>query len=249
MSAPTKILVALQFWEGDRAQAGKLTEYLADLEKTHNDQADFLLVNRFDCKPLAKEQAYLSRKFNIFSYQSPRGATGWPYGCNSLAASTVTWAYRMGEAKRIPTYKAIFTCESDGCPVFADWISRMSFAWDTVNVLKPVCIAGPLVQVPAEHINGNCLIGGSIANLQWMSRCIHGVHSGGWDFVLANEFRNRGWANIAGMLSLYNTRDYTLDRYNRLVQDNVIWVHGCKDSSLMDLGRIHILGADNVPAL
>ncbi len=247
MRTPTKILVALQFWEGDRAQAAKLVNFLSDLETRHNDQADFLLVNRFDCKPL-KEIAYLSRKFNTFTYQSPRGATGWPHGCNALAASTVTWAYRMGEASKIPLYKCVFTCEADGCPVFPDWIARMSAAWDVVSGKNP-CIAGPLVTIPAEHINGNCLINGSMEQLQWMSRQLHAVKSGGWDFVLANEFKHRGWAAIPGMLSLYNTRDYSVDRYLKLVKDGAIWVHGVKDTSLIDLGRVHILGAQNAPAL
>lgn len=248
MRTANKILVALQYWEGDRAQAAKLVNFLADLEKAHNDKADFLLVNRFDCKPL-KEISILSRKFNTFTYQSPRGATGWPYGCNSLAAATITWAFRMCESGKAPLYKAIFTCEADGCPIFEDWVSRMDKAWAVANSPKPVCIAGPLVPHPAEHINGNCLINGSMENLQWMSRQLHAVKAGGWDYVLAREFKFRGWADIPTMKSYYHTRDYTVEQYHKMMADELIWVHGVKDESLIDLGRVYILGAKNAPVL
>lgn len=248
MRAPTKILVALQYWAGDRAQAAKLVNFLADLETKHNDHADFLLVNRFDCAPL-KEISALTRKFNTFSYQSPRGGTGWPYGCNALAASTITWAYRMGEAKKVPLYKCVFTCEADGGPVFEDWTQRLSACWDAVAAKGSVCIAGPLVPHPAEHINGNCLIGGSIENLAWMSRQMHAVKAGGWDYVLASEFRRRGWANIPQMKSYYASPNFTLDQYHQMVADQLAWVHGDKSNALVDLGRIYIMGAKNAPAL
>lgn len=234
-----KILIALQFWEGDRWQAEALGRYLADLEPGHSELADVALVNRHDCPPVSKEVAQaVSRKFNLFQYTAPRGNTGWPAGCNTLWVNTARWAQSMMEARRVPAYKAIFTCETDGAPVFRDWVARMSKAWEDANKAGPVCVAGPVVQIPAEHMNGNLLVSGDQPTLKWVIRLAGGVPStGGWDFLLARDFKKRGWANIPGMVSYYNTRGYTAEKFMKLQADNLIWVHGVKDNSLIEHGR------------
>lgn len=243
MKVSHKLLLALQFWEGDRWQAEALLKYLADLEPGHNDLADVLLVNRHDCAPVSKEVAQrISRKFNLFQYTAPRGNVGWPAGCNSLWINTVRWAQSMMEANRVPSYKAIFTFETDGAPVFRDWVARMSQAWDVANAQGPVCVAGPVVQLPAEHMNGNLLVSGDQTIFKWVIRLAGGVPStGGWDFLLSKEFKKKGWANIPGMVSLYNTRGYTAERFMKLQSDQLIWVHGVKDTSLIDVGREFLL--------
>jgi len=234
-----KILIALQFWQGDRWQAEALGRFLADLELTHSDLADVLLVNRHDCQPVSRDVAQaISRKFNLFQYTAPRGNTGWPAGCNSLWINTVRWAQSMMEANRVPSYKAIFTCETDGAPVFRDWVARLSQAWDTANQPTPVCVAGPIVQIPSEHMNGNLMVNGNTEIFKWVIRLASNVPStGGWDFLLSKDFKKRGWANIPGIVSYYNTRGYTVEKYAKLQSDNLIWVHGVKDNSLIELGR------------
>lgn len=233
-----KILLALQYWDGDRAAGKRLAEFLADVETKHSDKADFLLVNRFDCRPLLEVVPTLSRKFNTFNHKSPRTNTGWPNGCNDLWFSTMEWAYFMIEAKRVPHYKAILTFEPDCCPLVPDWIARLSYEWDRVNKPKEICMAGALVQQPGEHINGNALITGNMNFLSWITKRVGGVMpGGGWDYVLAPLFKRTGWANIPGMRSLYNTSNYTEEKYEDLKAQDIFFVHGVKDSTLMDLGR------------
>ena len=144
----------------------------------------------------------------------------------------------MMEANRVPSYKAIFTCETDGAPVFRDWVARLSQAWDTANQATPVCVAGPIVQIPSEHMNGNLMVNGNTEIFKWVIRLASNVPStGGWDFLLSKDFKKRGWANIPGIVSYYNTRGYTVEKYAKLQSDNLIWVHGVKDNSLIELGR------------
>lgn len=243
---PGKLLIALQFWEGDRAQALELGRFLADLEPKHQTQADLLLVHRVDCRAPTEIVSHVSRKFNTTVYKSPRSETGWPAGCNGMMESTVEWAYCMMDAKRIPQYKAIFLCEADGGPVSRDWIAKMSNAWDMANARKPVVIAGPLVYGPSEHINGNCMLSGDLNFLRWMVRGPKEQSRGGWDYVLWPTLKQKGAANILGMRSYYNSPHFSLDQYHQFQNEDVIWMHGDKGSDLVKWGRQELLNYVNV---
>jgi len=232
-----KILIALQYWAGDSKLALKLAKFLADIEPRHSDQADFLLLSRYDCPLDTTTVQHLSRKFNVHGFRGWKRGTGWPAGCNDLWLTVMEWAASMSQAKKIPEYKAIFTCEADGAPLFRDWITRMHEAWDQVSREKPVVVAGPLV-LPGPHINGNCLVNGSPKNLNWLAHGMPSVHPAvGWDYLLAPLLKKAGWANIPGMRSIYNTPTFSAERRKSLQEEGVFWVHGGKDDSLIRLGR------------
>jgi hypothetical protein len=240
--ASNKLLIALQFWEGDKNSALKVAQFLADLEPRHTDLADLLLVQRFDChmsyRGLLKN---LARKFNVFTYESRRRGVGWPDGCNSLWFGTMEWAHSYISSGRVPAYKAIFTCEADGAPVLPDWLARMSAAWDeTQRRPKPVYIAGPLVKGDGieEHVNGNCLVSGNLNFLHWITRRVTDCPPrAGWDYYLRDAFKQWGWANIPGMVSYYNTLNFTRDEHGEMLNKKLIWVHGDKSNCLIDYGR------------
>jgi hypothetical protein len=245
MANSNKILLALQFWEGDRAAAMKLAQFLANIEPKHSDLADFILVRRFDClepKEYRELIPALSRKFNVFSYRSPRRLKGWPSGCNGVFCSSLEWARSMIEARRTPQYKAIFTFEADGAPLFPDWISRMSAQWDAVNKKQPVHQAGPLVKDPAPHVNGNCLMSGNVPFLKWLVPAVDtlGIYAG-WDFALRDKFKEWGWANIHQMRSYYAIPTVSESLYSQMVEEQLIWVHGPKDDSMIRQGRERLL--------
>lgn len=232
-----KILIALQYWDGDRALALDLARYLADLEPTHTNLADFMFMARFDSSLDERVAKEVSRKFNVFSVKARRRGKGWPAGCNDLWFSVMEWAYSMIEAKRVPAYKAIFTFEADGAPIPRDWIARLSSEWDRVSNPGPVVMAGAL-QEHGPHINGNALMSGNLGFLHWVVRKVGGCHPfSGWDFVLAPEFKSQGWANIPGVRSYYNTPTFSKEQYDQMVKEDLIWVHGGKDRSLIDFGR------------
>lgn len=232
-----KILIALQFWNGDKARAMELAKFLADLEPEKSQLADFLFAARFDCKIDAAVVNHVARKFNVYTRVSRRRGVGWPDGCNELWFSVMEWAHSMIGAKKIPHYKAIFTCEADGCPIQRDWISRLSKEWDRVNSPKPVVMAGALVD-PGPHINGNALMSGHMNFLQWIARKIGHVRpGGGWDFVLRHDFQRIGWADIPGIKSIYNTPTFSPEQYADMIRQDWTWIHGVKDLSLVRMGR------------
>ena len=236
----SKILLALAYWEGDRAQAERLAEFIAEVEPKHTDRADFILVCRFDSGHNANLVKDLSRKFNVFTYKSNRRGTGWPAGCNATFEGTMEWVYSYTESKKLPPYKAILTFEGDCVPITKNWIERLHQSWDYVNKEKQIYIAGPLVPHPEPHINGNCLISGNQRWLQWLVHKSQIPGNCGWDFYLRKPFERAGWANIPGMLSLYNTKGYTESYFRKLREKGVFFVHGVKDDTLITLAKQHI---------
>jgi hypothetical protein len=232
-----RILIALQYWEGDRERALALARFLADLEVGKSQLADFLFVCRFDSAIDTPTVNHVARKFNVYTFKSRRRETGWPNGCNGLWFSTMEWVQSMIAARKVPAYKAIFTCESDGCPIQRNWLEYMSLEWDRVNKPKPVVIAGALVE-PGPHINGNALITGEATFLHWIARLVSGVRPNyGWDYFLAQDFKRLGWANLPGIRSLYNTPTFSSEQYKKMIDDDLFWVHGGKDTSLITFGR------------
>ncbi len=232
-----KFLIALQFWEGDKAHAMELAKFLADLEPTHSDQADFLFAARFDCKPDPTVVTHVSRKFNTHTLISRRRGIGWPDGCNELWFSVMEWAESMIKAKKIPHYKAIFTIEADSCPIQKDWVPKISALWDKANEKSMVVMAGALVE-PGPHINGNALMSCHPKFLYWVARRVGGSTPGvGWDFSMARDFRRQGWANLTQVKSIYNTPTFSKQQFDDMRKNDWIWIHGCKDSSLIRMGR------------
>jgi hypothetical protein len=232
-----KILVALQFWAGDRAQTMALARFLADIEPTHSDQADLLFAARFDCEHDMKTVEYVSRKFNVRTFTSRRRGVGWPSGCNELWFSVMEWAASMIDARKIPNYKAIFTTEGDCCPIQRNWASLLSRCWDRETAKKRVVMAGPLVD-PGPHINGNALMSTDLKFFRWLSRRVSGVPARvGWDYYLAPALKEMGWADIPEMKSIYRTPTFSREQWEDMVMNNWVWIHGVKDDSLIRIGR------------
>lgn len=239
-----KILIALLFWEGDKAQAMKLARFLADLEPVHSSLADFLFVSRFDCQHGKDTIQYVSRKFNTHAWTSTRRGTGWPIGCNGIFFGMLDWVYSKISTGKIPKYKAILSLGSDGVPFRRDWLSIFHNAWDEANRSRQVNSAGALIPGDHEHINGDCfMFSGNVDFLRWLARGVKDIPSAvGWDWALANQFRDRGWANFPFVRSDWrnpgNCKDTDWDSY---VNSGIVWLHGVRDDSLIELGRKRLL--------
>lgn len=232
-----RLLLALQFWEGDKDRAMALARFLADLEPEKVQLADFLFMSRFDCKVDEAVVHHVARKFNTRSLVSRRRGIGWPIGCNELWLSVMEWITSMTKARKIPRYKAVFTFEADGAPICRDWITRLSLEWERVNQEKQVVIAGALVD-PGPHINGNALVSCRWPFLEWVCRHMTSrATTAGWDYAFARDFQKLGWADIPGIKSLYNSPTFSEEQYQDMQKNQWVWVHGGKDTSLIKMGR------------
>jgi len=243
-----KILLALQFWEKDKADAMRNARFVADLEARHSDLADFLFCARFDCTHDAATVAHVSKKFNTFTFiNKNRRAEGWPFGCNELFYGMVDHVYTQIEAKKMPQYKAVLAFEADGNPMAPDWISRLHSEWDKFHA-KGANMVGALIppgppETGGKHINGNCMISAEREYLHWIARKIGGCRpTAGWDWVGAPLFQKAGWANCPGMRSFWRSPAMPAHVFDRLRAEGVFFVHGVKDSSIIDLVRSHMVG-------
>lgn len=236
---PDKILLALQFWEGDRDQAMKVARLIADLEVRHSEKADFLFVSRFDCSHDKPTLDHVSRKFNVYTHISRRRETGWPGGCNGLFFGTMDYIYTVNVAKRFPIYKAILTFEADCVPLVPNWISEISREWDRA---QPAKMVGAYQTNPAGHVNGNCLLSGDIRFLKYLTRDIAGcTPMGGWDYMLREEFRRQGWKDSKMFRSWWGYPTTPPETFEQLLRENVVIFHGCKDSSVVEQVRKRFL--------
>lgn len=228
-----KILVAIQFWEGDKTACMDLMHLIADNEPEHSELADILFIRRFDCKEAKETVEKVSRKFNVFSYRSRRQGTGWPAGCNDLWFSAVEWFSSMMKGGKIPRYKAMFTIEGDGCPAKRNWLYRMHSAWNNA-AKKGAKIVGHWQQHPDPHINGNLLVSGDFKYLDWLCKVIPQVPSNhGWDWWLAKAFEKRGWSDTPGITSFWDTPTMNYAWFKSLSEDqSTFYIHGIKDASV-----------------
>lgn len=228
-----KILLALQFWEGDKKPAMEVARIIADLEPRHCELADFLFVSRFDCEQDMEVVKYVSRKFNTLHYINRwRRGKEWPHGCNELFFGTMDYFCALQESKPVPEYKAILTFEADSGPLHPHWIKSLSDGWDAAKTK----MYGPMIDEkgPHPHINGNCMVSGDLSYLRWISRDVGGCKPNvGWDWLLAPKFKNKGWANAPEMRSWWRFPTVSPEVFESLISEGVAFFHGCKDDSLI----------------
>lgn len=237
-----KILIVLQYWSGDKAQAMELAKLIADIEPGISQQADFLFVCRFDCRHDMDVVRYVSRKFSTFHHVSPRRGTGWPAGCNDLFFGGLEWIYHKMRARKLPHYKAVFFIEADCSPLSVDWISLMSSNWDKI---QPVFVAGRKLRSEHihEHINGgSCALSGDFRFLEWLVMGPARSNDGaGWDYRLADDFRRWGWAELPGVECFWNRPTLSDGQIQNLKDSGVIWLHGVKSNAVLDFSRKTLL--------
>lgn len=241
-----KILLAIQYWNGDKEQACKLARLIADIEPELSKQADFLFVARFDCEHDQATVKYVARKFKTFTHKSQRRGTGWPAGCNGLFFGMLEWFYHKKAAGQILPYKAVLAFEADSIPMSVNWISELIKQWDLVNTRGPVGIAGAWLEngpIPdCGHINGNALITGDLTFLKWLVTRIVDVNVNiGWDYILAPQFRDHGWADMPQIRSVWR-QPITEEIFLQQMSEGTLFYHGIKNDLGIKLCRKFLLG-------
>jgi len=232
----SKLLLALQYWQGDRAQAMEVARLIADLEPRHNPDVDFLFVSRFDCQHDLKTIDYVSSKFKMWHYiNRHRRGVGWPSGCNDLWFGTMDHICSYTEAKIMPEYDAVLTFEADASPLGPYWHKTLLDSWRKVNRKRPVKVHGAMQQYPGVHINGNCLFSGDLPFLNLVSRKIGGCPPiYGWDFFLTKQFSREGWENCPQMVSYWQQATMKPADVDALIDQGVVFLHGIKDNSVLN---------------
>lgn len=229
-----RMLIAIQFWNGDAQDAYSLARLLADIEPEHQKRADLLLISRFDTPIDPQVVKEVSRKFDVHQHRCKRRGTGYPAGCNDLWFGV--WEWIAGRQARGVAYKMAFTCEGDGAPVAQDWISRLHQSWDKS---QPAYVVGAYL---GDHINGNGLFSCHPAFVAYLTRRVVMVtRDAGWDRVLWPNFQQWGAKGIEEIRSYWQTPTMNPEWFEAEAASGAVWVHGVKDRSLHQRARKRLI--------
>jgi hypothetical protein len=162
-----KILYVLQMCPHDKAQGESLGRLIADLtlQANHGSKsphADFMVAARFDTPINLGFAKDMGQAFaNVLTFRCPTCATGWPEGCNAMAADVwrhFTAASRAGKYR----YSGVMLAEADCTPLSADFLGQIHREWSATDKLVLGCYIGHFpngkIGDGSEHINGNCVI-------------------------------------------------------------------------------------------
>lgn len=227
-----KLLLALQFFNGDRDQAYRLARLIHKMQSGPSQTADFLFTWRFDAEHDPKMTALMQEKFKVHTHKSRMHHAGWPNGSNAIWCDLML---KLSERQGLG-YKAVLTFEADCVPLTMDWIERLSAEWDkqqkyAVGHIHPCHGPGDVSQL---HLNGNAMYSCNPMHLKEIAR--HGCPTGwGHDVLFAKYVQKLGWADTNVIRSFWRSKDFDNERLSALLDQGTAMLHGCKDSSLMDL--------------
>lgn len=239
-----RVLIVMPYWEGDKEPAMKLARLISDLEPVKSVQADILFVARFDCTHSRTDIDYVARKFVVYTHQSKRRGQGWPNGCNSLFFGSLEWVYHKMAAGQVPHYKAVLNLAADCVPICNNWLTHFTTSFDSLN--RPF-VSGAYVDAAhsdgREHINGDCmLLSSDLKFLRWLALDVGDIQSAGWDWILAQDFKRWGWANLPFVKSGWNfTEQFTQEMWDTEKAAGTVVFHGVKNYSLQKLARKNLL--------
>jgi hypothetical protein len=238
MNPPSKFLLALQFWAGDKDKAMQTARLIADLQPKRDERFEFLFSARFDCGQDIDTVRYVSSKFATHTFiNKNRRGEGWPHGPNELWFGTVDHVFDYCQGQRFPRYRAILTFEADAYPLVPNWLSVLATEWHTAEA-KGVKMLGSMQPYPAQHVNGNCLISGDSKYLHWISREVGGcTPHGGWDYALREDFKRKGWSDCPAMKSYWGSKTSTPAFLKRISEEGAVFLHGVKDESVVSYVR------------
>lgn len=234
------IVLALQFWEGDRSASLRLAKTIADVEPAFNTQALFLFVHAFDCEPPPAEVVdYVAKKFRTMVVKSTTPWTGYPDGCAALWLDCIDWA-RKAKRDGLTTAECMLTFEFDCSPLVTDWIDKLV---GTFRRVSPKAVMGDHHPYTAAglpkgfgHINGNMVV--SLRSVEVLDQIAtyrqrHKPRSP-WDVVIYPDLYRIGAVSIPEIQSDYRAHNLRPSYLATLRRNGVLFHHGCKDTSVID---------------
>jgi hypothetical protein len=158
-ATPSGLVIAIQYWIQDVAQALRLARLIADIEKFPRKDATVALVRRFDMEEMSAEEhttvRHVRAKFPVLTFRAKREGTGHPNGPNAMAAGTMdhlSTMWRRGYLHR----RAALLVEADGCPLRTDWLDCLVEAHQW-TVLEGKAITGARMS-DDPHTNGGLIM-------------------------------------------------------------------------------------------
>lgn len=169
-----KLLVCLQTWSGDLAQADALARLLVDVTLHANagqksPHADFLLCVRWDTDLPMDLVRYCAKAFtNVRTLRCRNRISGWPAGPNNMAIEV--YRYFVGKQESgVWNYSGLMLTEPDSIPLKVDCLARIQREWLATDQLVLGCWIGSFPNGNPDgsqsHINGNMVVSHELAKV------------------------------------------------------------------------------------
>jgi hypothetical protein len=237
-----KLLVALQYWSGDRNDAIELLELLATDPRGKSPWADLLIFARFDAELPSEETLERLRKVfdKVYAMHGKKHLIGHPDGCNGLWSSLAETTYLMftqsTTSKPAPwsEYCGVFAIEADACPISTDWLETIHKEWTEAQAgtdgLGPEAVIMGDWQDSGDHsvghINGNAVFAMDL--FKKVGVPLHPPSGRAWDTWFANVFQRLGWKKSKSIVSIWNTPDASKNQIDIYQKCGCVLLHGVK---------------------
>ena len=228
----SRLVLALQYWGGDRDAAMRNARRIADNEPAFRQDVEMLLVTRFDAPPpdpVTVDQ--VRKKMPVSTYRGTRRGTGWPSGCNDLWFDLMQECVRRSFTPAWNGVNGVFTFEADCIPITRDWIDVLKAEWDRVSA-EGRLVSGAWQDDGSEvgHVNGNAIFAPGIAFKLGLIGCRPDV---GWDCAIAPTLEPY-WHKSGLIKNLYRATKLDEKTILRPWTPGVrpVLVHGVKDLSV-----------------
>ena len=225
-----KLLVVIQYWDGDIERAEQQAELICDLERFKNQDADIMLFGRRDAAnfPLGTV-VHLRNKFDVVHQVKCRriGATGYPYGANEMFYDLV---HLLSEPRYTEKYSCFINLESDCCPTRPGWTHELITAFSLAASEGKVMI-GHRNKAPIPHFNGvgvyDCA-----KTIKQFSVIAGGPANAAYDLYHASKFLSIG-KDVPEIFLDFNRPTITAEELfaERKEGKAPVIFHGVKDSS------------------
>lgn len=230
------MVIALQFWQGDRARAFEVAKLCADIEPRLRDDILFAFCARYD-HPLDLETRdvmdYVGRSFPCAFIRSKREAVGHPDGSFGLWAGIAEECYRRW-LKKWAMCENVFFCEPDGVPLRWDWIDALKDA-HMKNLACGKRITGARMDIRHRdpHVNGTFAMHVSAwADHPSWHQCPSGE---GWDCCFGQTMLQE-LGPVGGVFNLYGAHDVSLSVFKTLGYQYA-WLASVKDDSALNCAK------------
>lgn len=226
-----KLVIALQYWAGDRLAAQRLAKFIADIEPVRREDVELCIVRRHDAEAMDTEVMYhLTEKFAVSLRVTPEHVVGYPASPNFMAYDV------MQAAADWEDVNAVLLMEADCVPVARDWIDQLKAEWLRAAEQGKLLLGSWRAACHANgHINGNMLFGPSLVRKAGVKPC---PVKKPWDVYYVKYFEPH-WMRT-GLISNRYCELYVDDDKMRTPECGTrppCLIHGVKDQSTWNYAR------------
>ena len=233
VEAPVRrIVLAMQFWEGDKEAAMRNIRRIVDNESVFRNDFEVMFVARRDCSHDVDTVNYAARRFPTTTYTCSGRAQGWPNGSNEVWCETMQESLRRVKSGQWAQVRALLTFEADCVPVNRGWLHRLTEEWTATEKAQCWLTGWWNAQYsPVGHMNGNMLVHPKLS--QFFPRIAGASCNRAWDQEFAPTFAPR-WRKAGFLENLYGEKNVTEERIRHIIAQGAVLIHGVKDRSVED---------------